>query len=246
MRDLLISDIHGNFEALEAVLARAEGAYDRVVCLGDVVGYGPDPNRAVEWVRAHAAATIRGNHDRASVGLEDLEWFNPVARAAALWTQNELTPENREWVRNLPKGPIQIDAYQIVHGSPLDEDGYVVNAAEASFVFPYVSCAVTFFGHSHLQGGFMWTRQQVRSLEKPNVLCGCVALELEPGAQYLVNPGSVGQPRDLDPRAAFVIYDGEARSVLYYREPYDVSRTQSKIRSAGLPDLLADRLALGR
>ncbi len=246
MRYLIVSDIHGNWEALEAVLAGAKGAYDRVVCLGDVVGYGPDPNRIVEWVRENSVATIRGNHDRASVGLEDLEWFNPVARAAALWTQNELTAENRDWVRNLPKGPVQIDSFQIVHGSPLDEDGYVVNATEASFVFPYVSCELTFFGHSHLQGGFMWTRQRVRSLQKPKVIFGFELLELEKDAQYLVNPGSVGQPRDLDPRAAFVIYDGGLRCVKYHREPYDIAKTQAKIRSVGLPDLLADRLALGR
>jgi predicted phosphodiesterase len=246
VRYLIVSDIHGNWEALEAVLERARNSYDQVVCLGDVVGYGPDPNRVVEWVRANALTTIRGNHDRASVGLEDLEWFNPVARAAALWTQNELTPENREWVRALPKGPAQIDSFQIVHGSPLDEDGYVVNATEASFVFPYVSCDLTFFGHSHLQGGFVWSKQRVRSLQKPRVLFGVEALDLEADCQYLVNPGSVGQPRDLDPRAAFVIYDGRKRSVHYHREPYDISKTQTKIRAAGLPDLLADRLALGR
>jgi predicted phosphodiesterase len=120
VRYLILSDIHANWEALETVLDRATGKYDEVLCCGDLIGYGADPNAVCDWCRAHVKVVVRGNHDKASVGLEDLEWFNPVAKAAALWTQAALTPENAEYVRNLPQGPITMDGFQIIHGSPLD------------------------------------------------------------------------------------------------------------------------------
>jgi hypothetical protein len=133
VRYLILSDIHANWEGLEAVLEHAAGKYDQVLCCGDLIGYGADPNAVTEWVRAHAAAVVRGNHDKASVGLDDLEWFNPVARAAAVWTQRELTPENAAYIRNLPKGPLMLDGFQVVHGSPLDEDEYILGAADAGW-----------------------------------------------------------------------------------------------------------------
>ncbi|MBI1787744.1 MAG: metallophosphoesterase family protein [Acidobacteria bacterium] len=256
MRFLIVSDIHANWEALEAVLALTEGQYDQIVCLGDLVGYGPDPNPVVEWARTKVAVQVRGNHDRVAVGLDSVEWFNPVARVAALWTQQELTPENSEFVRQLPKGPLPVLApdsqespkvlYQIAHGSPLDEDGYIVSSTDAAFTFPYVESDLTFFGHSHLQGGFTWSQLQARSVGRPRIKEEPVAVQLAPDQAYLINPGSVGQPRDMDPRAAFVLYNVDQRCVYYCRTGYDVEKTQAKIHAAGLPELLADRLALGR
>src|SRR5690348_7795222 len=122
MRYLILSDLHANWDALEAVLKQAEGRYDRVICCGDVVGYGADPDAVTEWVRANVTAIVRGNHDKACAGLEDLEWFNPVARAAAVWTQSATKSGNMEYLRQLTKGPEHVNGFQILHGSPLDED----------------------------------------------------------------------------------------------------------------------------
>lgn len=246
MRDLVVSDIHANWEALDAVLGRASGRYDRVVCCGDLIGYGPDPNRVVEWVRSNVQFVIRGNHDKVALQPEILEWFNSLARTAALWTLQQLTPENLDYVRGLPRGPLMIDSYQIAHGSPLDEDEYLTSPVEAGQAFEYVERDVTFFGHTHLQGGFALGHRRVQPLAGPVGRRRELALDLDPDAAYLINPGAVGQPRDGDPRAAFAIYNPESRSVTYFREPYDVEKTQSKMRRAGLPEMLADRLSVGR
>jgi len=246
VRDLIVSDIHANWEALEAVLARAAGSYDRIVCCGDLIGYGPDPNRVLDWARSNLAYVVRGNHDKAAVGLENLEWFNPVARAAALWTLHELTPENLEYAKELPKGPLPIDNYQIAHGSPLDEDEYVVCENDADQAFAYLDRDVTFFGHTHVQGGFALAVRRIRELEGPAHGSREATLDFDPDTAYLINPGSIGQPRDRDPRAAWALYDAESRSVTYYREPYDIETAQAKIRRAGLPDMLAHRLAVGQ
>jgi len=246
VRYLILSDIHGNLESLEAVLAHAAGKYDQVLCCGDLIGYGADPNAVTEWARAHTAAVVRGNHDRASVGLDDLEWFNPVARAAAVWTQQELTPDHTEYIRNLPKGPLMFDGFQVVHGSPLDEDEYMLGAVDAGQVFSYLETPLTFFGHTHLQGGFIWNHARIETIEQTPRAEERQTLELDPECAYMINPGSVGQPRDGDPRAAYVLYNPEERFLIFYRLPYDVRKAQEKIRRAGLPPILADRLAAGR
>jgi predicted phosphodiesterase len=246
VRYLIVSDIHGNWEGLQAVLEHASGKYDRVLCCGDLIGYGADPNQVTAWARAHAAAVVRGNHDKASVGLDDLEWFNPVARAAAIWTQRELTPENADYIRNLPKGPVPLDGFQVVHGSPLDEDEYMLGAADASQVFCYLETPLTFFGHTHVQGGFIWNHARIETIPKTPARDERFTLELDPDCTYLINPGSVGQPRDGDPRAGYVLYNAEERFLIYYRLEYDVATAQDKIRRAGLPPILADRLAAGR
>src|SRR5207245_4838868 len=124
--------------------------------------YGPDPNAVVDWARQNLRASIRGNHDKACVGLEDLEWFNPVARTSAVWTSQVLTDENREYLRNLPSGPLAVDDFQILHGSPADEDEYLVTEEEARYISTLVTTSVSFFGHTHLQGGFMLHRNGVR------------------------------------------------------------------------------------
>ena len=246
MRFLILSDIHANWEALEAVLSSASGQYDRIVCCGDLIGYGPDPNRVVDWVRENVATVIRGNHDKVTLGADILEWFNPVAKAAAIWTLNELTAENCEYVRQLAKGPLAVDGYQIVHGSPLDEDEYLFGAQEVEQAFAYLDHDLTFFGHTHVQGGFTLTRRGVRIISGARWDDDSAALDLNPDDVYLINPGAIGQPRDGDPRAAYVLYDPKDRCVVYCRREYDVAAVQAKVRRAGLPDILAERLAVGQ
>jgi len=246
VRYLILSDIHANWEALQAVLEHAAGLYDEIICCGDLIGYGADPNAVCLWCRENCKVVVRGNHDKASVGLEDLEWFNPVAKAAAIWTQQTLTPENIEYVRNLPKGPVTVSNFQIIHGSPLDEDEYMIGASDAAQLFSYLSRPVAFFGHTHLQGGFIWNHSRIETIGKPGARSHEEVLDIDPDCAYMINPGSVGQPRDADARAAYVIYDPDNKLLTYYRHNYDVVKAQAKILQAGLPPLLAERLSLGR
>ncbi|HZS51638.1 MAG TPA: metallophosphoesterase family protein [Bryobacterales bacterium] len=245
MRYLILSDIHSNWEALEAVLSAAEGLYEKIVCLGDLVGYGADPNRVVDWVRANVPVVIRGNHDKACSGLENLEWFNEVARQAALWTLSRLTDENRQYLVSLARGPLVTNGMTLVHGSILDEDEYVVSPREAAEVFPYLERPLTFFGHTHIQGGFVQSRERLQ-LIRPQPDKGPQYLEIQADETYLLNPGSVGQPRDGDWRSGFLIYDSEDRLIVFYRVEYDLATAQEKIRIAGLPEHLAARLEVGR
>jgi diadenosine tetraphosphatase ApaH/serine/threonine PP2A family protein phosphatase len=210
------------------------------------VGYGADPNAVVDWVRTNCALVIRGNHDRACAGMEVLEWFNPVARAAVEWTQQALTEENRAYIRNLPKGPLPVEHFELAHGSTSDEDEYVLTAFEALNAFSYLETRLVFFGHTHVQGGYVWNRSRVESIPAPLLRKGWKEMRIEPECAYLINPGSVGQPRDGDPRPAFALYDSDAGLVTYRRIVYDVEGAQRNIRAAGLPAILADRLALGR
>jgi diadenosine tetraphosphatase ApaH/serine/threonine PP2A family protein phosphatase len=236
---LILSDIHANLEALQAVLAQARGSYDRILCLGDLVGYGADPNAIAEWARQNVTAAIRGNHDRAGAGLDDMESFNPAARAAASWTQNVLTAQNRAYLENLPCGPMRYEELDLVHGSPLDEDVYLMTREDVAALRPALKTQLTFFGHTHWQGGFLLARQGTKEIAGEGVL------SLEPDYLYLVNPGSVGQPRDGDPRAAYALYWPVERTVEFRRVIYDVDRAAAKIRAAGLPDFLAARLYEG-
>lgn len=241
---LIVSDIHGNHEALTATLADAQGLYDRIFCLGDLVGYGADPNIVAEWAHAETAATVRGNHDRACVGTDPLEGYNPSARLSAIWTRGVLTAENRAYLERLPRGPVRITeggngGFDLAHGSPLDEDDYLIAPVDLRFMRPYLETQLTFFGHTHVQGGFLLSRNGVKRLDADAVL------EMEPDHFYLVNPGSVGQPRDGDPRAAYALYSPETRTIEYRRVAYDVAKAASKILGAGLPPPLAARLFEG-
>jgi predicted phosphodiesterase len=245
MRYLILSDIHGNWEALEAVLAAADGRYDHTVCLGDVVGYGADPNVVTSWVQQHVRDVIRGNHDKACCGLEDTITFNPVARYAAEWTKTALTPKNRDDLSQLPQGPREVDGFLMVHGSVLDEDEYLIDPYDALFQFPHVEGRLVFFGHTHVQGGFLlWDTgeppMQAKAKPKGDVL------RIVKGTTQLINPGSVGQPRDFVWQAGYAIYDSGQQLVEFHRCAYDLATAQKKIRDAGLPPALADRLALGR
>ena len=245
MRYLILSDIHANWEALQAVLARAQSGYDRIVCCGDVVGYGANPDAVTEWVQANVAHIVRGNHDKACAGLEDLDWFNAIARTSAVWTQAIMKPGNIGYLHNLAKGPERINGFQIVHGSPLDEDEYVVSELDVAQVAPYLDSSVSFFGHTHLQCGFLCHRNGIKRLKGVEADADAQVLDLEPDASYLINPGSVGQPRDGDPRAGYAIYHPDAHLVTLCRAEYDVATAQRKILAAGLPELLALRLEAG-
>jgi predicted phosphodiesterase len=238
VRYLIISDIHANWEALQAVLAATEGEYEQIVNCGDLAGYGPDPNQVIEWCRATNAVIVRGNHDKACAQLDNLEWFNPVARTAALWTFQALTLEHREFLMNLPKGPVVFDDFQVFHGAPQDEDEYVISEPEARQAAQYLDTQVAFFGHTHIQGSFAVHRNGVRRTPEEG-------FELDDSMKYLVNPGSVGQPRDGDPRAGFAIYDSNERYVECRRVSYDPSLTYRKIVDAGLPEVLGRRLFAG-
>lgn len=259
MRILLLSDIHANLDALEAVLAAAP-SHDTVWNLGDVVGYGAKPNEVIERVRGLGSIFVRGNHDRACCGQTSASDFNPIARAAARWTQQVLTPEHLEWLRHLSAGPVRAAEQEAVcvHGSPLDEDEYLVSSEDASFSFADWPAALTFFGHTHIQGGFAAGQPAIHSSGQSesksrrielNYREGEIAaceIPLEHTLRYLINPGSVGQPRDGDWRAAFALYDDQKMSVEFYRVPYDVRMAQMQILRAGLPERLATRLREGR
>lgn len=251
MRLLILSDVHSNLEALDACLAAAP-THDLVVNLGDNVGYGANPNEVIDRVRALGHTFVRGNHDKAVSGLMDLEDFNPIAGIATLWTRDKLTPENLDWLRNLPQGPVvlpEVPGLQFVHGSAHDEDEYLVSVRDALQPLLADSVPVTFFGHTHLQGGFALQgeiselyRPAYRTVGQPE----SSDWPLRNNRHYLINPGSVGQPRDGDWRAAFATYDTEARIVTFYRVPYNLRVAQEKIHSANLPPRLAARLATGR
>jgi predicted phosphodiesterase len=250
VRILILSDIHANLEALETCLDAAP-EHDRVFNLGDIVGYGANPNEVTERARALGNVFVRGNHDKACTGLTNLDGFNPIAGLAALWTQERLTPANMEFLRDLSCGPISpLEDLQCVHGSPRDEDEYVLTARDAYSILAHAPVPLIFFGHTHVQGAY-WI-DDVKDSEgvippKYSSPTGKqhLTLPLAETAKYMINPGSVGQPRDGDPRAAFALYDTEARSVTLYRVPYDIARAQQKIFSAGLPERLAIRLAEG-
>jgi len=247
MRLLLFSDVHANATALEAALKACAGHWDRALCLGDIVGYGPDPNEVVDRVRPLVSAIVRGNHDKAVSGASDLDDFNPVARAALEWTRSQLVPENIQYLRDLPGGPLAIDGIALVHGSVNDEDEYVFAPAQALDGILTSPRRVTFFGHTHMQGGFSYDGENVQRIElRPNTGVTLVTLRLEPKTRYLLNPGSIGQPRDGDPRAAFAIANLEQQKVEFWRAPYDISAVQDRMERTGAPEALVLRLAFGR
>jgi len=251
LRILLISDIHSNIQGLEACLAAAP-PYDSAVNLGDLVGYGASPNEVIEQSRQLGHVFVRGNHDRVVCGLVSVKDFNPVAGLAALWTRDQLSSDNLEWLRGLPQGPIQINdvpGAQFVHGSPLNEDDYVISEVDATAPLTMSSQPLTFFGHTHLQGGFLSDENGTEFFQPTYSTVGeseSCELALEDGQRYMINPGSVGQPRDGDWRAGFAMFDTETKVVTFYRVPYDVRGAQDRIIAANLPVRLATRLAAGK
>ena len=246
MRYLILSDLHSNGEALAAVLARVRRrAYDCVVVLGDFVGYGADPNHVIERVRGlrRRKVMVRGNHDRVASGLDTGGVFNPIALFAARWTTEMLTADSRQFLVDLPVGPVEVDGrFVICHGSPLDEDAYIFSDSDAAWNFRSLGHDLCFFGHSHIPSVF--------TLEPDGIRVDVVRgrrqrWKLQPGHRYLINPGSVGQPRDRNVAAAFALYDAEKGVVEFERVTYDVVAAREKILRAGLPGALGDRLLIG-
>jgi len=247
MRYLVISDIHANLEAYETVMAAAAPlGCDRIVVLGDLVGYGADPNAVVERIRAlEPRALIRGNHDKVGSGVETPDGFNTVARSAIHWTHDTLTEANRAWLAAMPAGPVIVDeAFEICHGTPFDEDAYVFDDLDALRALHAARQPLCLFGHTHVQVGYSLQHNEfaVETDGEPRPF----ELKLAPEARYLINPGSVGQPRDGDPRAGFAVVDTEAALVTLHRVAYPVAQAQARIVAAGLPEILAERLAVGR
>ncbi|MDP9263416.1 MAG: metallophosphatase family protein [Acidobacteriota bacterium] len=251
MRILIISDIHSNVEGLEACLAAAP-THDRIVNLGDIVGYGGSPNEVTDRARKLGTAVVRGNHDKACSGVMGIDTFNPIAGLAALWTKQTLTPENLDWLKNLPQGALEmpdVPGVHLVHGSPLDEDEYIIVVRDAVEPLSTTPAPLTFFGHTHIQGGFAVDGEQwetLRPVYKTRDRVETIELQLKKTAKYLINPGSAGQPRDGDPRAAFVVFDTEAYKISFIRAPYNIQLAQKHITDAKLPERLATRLADGR
>jgi predicted phosphodiesterase len=247
VRYFVISDVHANLEALDAVLdAARELTYDRMLVLGDLVGYGADPNKVIERIRdLKPDAVIRGNHDKVGAGIESPEGFNAVARSAIRWTYDALTEPNREWLAALPAGPVVVDDFlEICHGTPFDEDAYVFDDLDALRAIHAARQALCLFGHTHVQVGYCLESDQF-SLTTPFERRP-LTIPLTDGARHLINPGSVGQPRDGDARAGYALVDSDKRDVTLYRLEYPISKAQARILEEGLPDVLAQRLALGR
>ncbi len=248
MRRLLVSDIHANMEAIDACLVRAgEAGFDSVICCGDIVGYGPEPNDAVEKLRDLEAVTIRGNHDRVACGLDEPTGFNPHAKAAAFWTRDTLTENNHAYLRALPVGPLEIEnGAQLVHGAVTDEDDYIMSESHAAESFALTETHLTFFGHSHHPAVYTCDRSGniVEELRKDTQ--DSVTTYLRNDMRYLVNPGSVGQPRDGDTRSAFLIWDSDDLRLEFYRAEYPIKVTQEKMEKVGLPRYLIERLTYGR
>jgi predicted phosphodiesterase len=246
VRYLILSDMHGNSDAFGAVLRRVRRKrFEVALVLGDLVGYGAGPNQVVDAVRALPGKvwTVRGNHDKVVSGVEDGANFNHAALVAARWTSERLTPANLRYIRELPPGPLQVgEGLAICHGSPIDEDFYLFSAYDALEVFAANAARVTFFGHTHIPSLFV---QRAGSIQLAMLRGESGSVQLEPGARYLLNPGSIGQPRDRDPRAAYMTYDSAREVVRWQRVTYPVERAQERILKAGLPRVLADRLSLG-
>ncbi len=256
MRILLLSDIHSNLEALEASLAAAP-PHDAIVNLGDIVGYGASPNEVTAKVRALGESgtpqtVVRGNHDKVVAGLDNVETFNPMAGMAALWNRAQLSSDNLEWLRLLPQGPVklpEVPNIQFVHGAPDDEDRYVVLIQDALPALVESTMSATFFGHTHIQGVFLLRNGFAETAHPEYTSIGqseTCDFPLETGVSYMINPGSVGQPRDGDWRSGFALFDTDKRVVTFCRVPYDLRSAQEKIFAANLPARLATRLAAGR
>ena len=245
MRALVVSDLHANAEALRAVLARVRRKkFDSVFCLGDFVGYGAQPNHVLDKMRTfrRPKVYIRGNHDRVAAGLDDANGFNHAARASALWTREHLSQVNARFLRELTTGPVMHKGVLLCHGSPYDEDEYVFNVHHAAQILALFPAQFILYGHTHLPVLF--------SIDSEMNVSGFavrdeITVRLDRNLRYLLNPGSVGQPRDRNPKASCMILDTDKLTVQFLRVAYDLATTQQRIRKAGLPEVLAARLEYG-
>jgi predicted phosphodiesterase len=243
LRYAIVSDIHSNIEALDAALALAlEERVDGVLCLGDTVGYGPNPNECVERIRDVATACVLGNHDVAAIDNFGMQYFNPAAREAMRWTQRVITRENLEWLNGLGY-EYRMPDYLLVHGAPVNYFEYILDKPAAARAFEATDAPLIFIGHTHIAE--VYTLAPDGTMAHRHLQQGG-EVTLEAGHRYLINVGSVGQPRDLNPLASFAIYDTDARTVRVIRFAYPIGVVQEKIALAHLPAALGRRLVVGR
>jgi predicted phosphodiesterase len=237
MRIAILSDIHANLEALETALTYiGENNVDKIFCLGDIVGYGPNPNECVELIADNCEQVIIGNHDHAVLGLTSIEYFNDFAKISTAWTAKNISTKNREYLANLPFKYQNEDVYCLVHSTPSEpaQWHYILSESDAYNEFNHFKQHVCFIGHSHFPIVFSkkgFSRERKLKLEKRN--------------KYIVNVGSIGQPRDGNPKTCFCIYNPDKNMVEYVRLEYEISKTRDKIIKEGLPVFLADRLTRG-
>jgi predicted phosphodiesterase len=245
MRYLIFTDIHGNMEAFLAFLKFAQKRkVDHYLFLGDLVGYGASPNEIIQRIRLlKPISTIRGNHDKAVCGLDTVQTFNPIAASAIHWTRDHITKKNMSYLCKLEQGPMIVNKdIMICHGAPFDEDHYIFGEFDASEAFLHIPVQICFFGHTH----FPLVYEEKEHIVEGTFLTGDEnEIKIEKGVRYLINPGSIGQPRDRNPKAACAIYDSDAKKIKFHRFSYDIEKAQKKIIGAGLPPALAERLAVG-
>jgi predicted phosphodiesterase len=244
LRYIIFSDIHSNIEAFEKLLGHKKiNNIDKFLFLGDLVGYGPNPDEVITQFRKLANIDfVRGNHDKVIADLESSSLFNPAAAFSAEWSKLKIAETNFQFLKQLPKGPQIIDRFiTICHGSPFDEDYYVFSQFEASESFKFMETSIGFFGHTHFPIIYYLRNEKIDIVP----LRENMRIKLDANTRYLINPGSIGQPRDKNPASSFIIFDSSKREINFIRFAYEVKKTQKKIREAGLPELLASRLESG-
>jgi len=245
MRYLIFTDIHGNLEAFLVFLKFAQKyKIDHYLFLGDLVGYGASPNEIIQKIRGlKPISTIRGNHDKAVCEIDTVQTFNPIAASAIHWTRQNILKKNLTYLARLKKGLIVInDEISICHGAPFDEDHYIFGEFDAAEAFLHVKTPICFFGHTHFP--FVYTEKD-HFVEGTFLTGNSNEIKIEKGTKYLINPGSIGQPRDRNPRAACAIYDSKSKKIKFFRLEYDIGEAQRKIIKANLPPALAERLGVG-
>lgn len=246
MRYAIVSDIHGNFEAFQAVLGHAarNGGFGNIICLGDVVGYGPDPHECVQLLRKHEHLCVAGNHDLAAVGLVDTSAFNPLAASAVQWTSERLDHGDISYLRGLPLTAV-VDGFTLAHGSPREPIWeYITSPWAASQNLKHFETPYCLVGHTHVPVIFRFKgAEESDCVAEPFPGDGLLALATE---RMIINPGGVGQPRDGDPRAAYAVLDIDAKTLRQFRVEYDIALTQEKMLRAGLAAPLIRRLSFGR
>ena len=241
MRYAVFSDVHGNLESLQLALGMLQPD-DKLLILGDMVGYGPNPNECVALLRARCEHAVLGNHDLAATENYGVEYFNDAAREAISWTQSVLSDETRGWLNTLPY-ELRLPQFLMVHGAPVNYFEYILDKRTAAGAFERTDAPLIFVGHTHIAE--YWVQEPSGSVGLKHMQHGG-ELVMEPGCRYIVDVGSVGQPRDLNPDASFVLYDTDKGHIQWMRYAYPIAQVQEKIRAAGLPGYLADRLKIGR
>jgi predicted phosphodiesterase len=244
LRYAVLSDIHSNLVALQAVLAElADAQIDRYLCLGDIVGYGARPNQCCDLIRELGAICVRGNHDEAAVDPAKAEWFTAPARACILWTREQLRSDNLAFLAELPALRVVDEAISMCHGSVSDPDLYTVTPDDAALSFAAMETPIAFFGHTHYAEWFVDNGDGQPPVEWPSP--SGATWQLSPNARYLVNPGAVGQPRDGNELASYAIYDSDACEMVIGRVAYDIAKSATQMQEAGLPEAMYARLWLG-